>query len=76
MQKIIINNTTTPSENAHPSVLNEVQMGEHFNAFVESQKQGVKPDGSYKRKGITILGAANLREETIHILSHCNPLYD
>ena len=73
MQKIIINNTTTPSEHAHPPVLNEVQMGEHFNAFVESQKQGVKPDGSYKRKGITTLGAANLREETMHILSHCNP---
>ena len=73
MQKIIINNTTTPNGSNQTSVLNEVQMGEHFNAFVESQKQGVKPDGSYKRKGITTLGAANLREETMHILSHCNP---
>lgn len=73
MQKIIINNTTTLNGSNQPSVLNEVQMGEHFNAFVESQKQGVKPDGSYKRKGITTFGAANLREETVHILSHCNP---
>lgn len=71
MQKIIINNTG--NENSPSSILNEVQMGKHFNAFVESQKQGVKPDGSYKRKGLSTLGAANLREETIHILSHCNP---
>ena len=73
MQKIIINNTTGQNNHSHPSILNEVQMGVHFNAFVESQKQGLKPDGSYKRKGITTRGAANLREETMHILQHCNP---
>ncbi|MBQ6038013.1 MAG: endonuclease [Bacteroidaceae bacterium] len=48
-------------------------MGDHFNAFVESQKQGPKEDGTYKLKGITTQGAANLREETSHILAHCNP---
>lgn len=73
MQKIIINNTTTPNGDSKTSLLNEVQMGIHFNEFVESQKLGLKPDGSYKRKGITTLGAVNLREETVHILSHCNP---
>ena len=70
MQKIIINNNNT---SPHPTVLNEVKMGDHFNAFVESQKQGPKEDGTYKLKGITTQGAANLREETSHILAHCNP---
>ena len=73
MQKIIINNVSGNTATTKPHALNEVQMGSHFNAFVESQKQGPKEDGSYKYKGITSQGAANLREETMHILSHCNP---
>lgn len=72
MQKIIIN-TEEHTTTSQRTTLNDVQMGIHFNAFVESQKQGPKADGSFKRKGITTLGAANLREETMHILSHCNP---
>jgi hypothetical protein len=73
MQKIIINNVPNNTASSKASILNDVQMGAHFNAFVESQKQGPKEDGSYKHKGITSQGAANLREETMHILSHCNP---
>ena len=75
MAKIIIN-TIDESSSASPvvsNVLNEVHDGVHFNAFVESQKMGPKPDGSIKKKGITTRGAATLREETFHILSHCNP---
>ena len=77
MQHIIINDTTVenaqPSDALHSSVLNEVILGAHFNAFIDSQKIGPQPDGTYKHKGITSLGAATLREETEHILSRCNP---
>lgn len=75
MAKIIIN-TVDQSTSANPvlgDVPNEVHDGIHFNAFVESQKMGPKPDGSIKKKGISSRGAATLREETFHILSHCNP---
>ena len=58
MQKIIINNVSGNTATTKPHALNEVQMGSHFNAFVESQKQGPKEDGSYKYKGITSQGAA------------------
>ncbi len=76
MQHIIINDTQTSVQHtdAHnAAVLNDVVSGVHFNAFVDSQKIGPKPDGSYKKKGITAKGAATLREETEHILSRCNP---
>lgn len=76
MQHIIINNESTCSNvtgSNHSSVLNQVELGDHFNSFVFSQTIGPKPDGSYKRKGLTPKGAATLREETAHILSHCNP---
>ena len=73
MQHIIINDTQTSVQHtdAHnAAVLNDVVSGVHFNAFVDSQKIGPKPDGSYKKKGITAKGAATLREETEHILSN------
>ena len=54
------------------SALQEVIGGHFFDSFVQSQKQGFQPDGSYKKKGITAEGAATLREETCHILTHCN----
>ena len=75
MQHIIINDTTgtTAVDASNRSVLNDVELGVHFNSFVFSQMVGPKPDGSYKKKGITPVGAATLREETAHILAHCNP---
>lgn len=74
MAKIIIHNPQTETVEASAQVLNpNVHDGTHFNAFVDSQKMGPKPDGSFKRKGITSQGAATLRDETFHILSHCNP---
>ena len=76
MQHIIINDTPTGAsavDTTNSSVLNEVELGAHFNTFVFSQMIGPKPDGSYKKKGITPVGAATLREETAHILAHCNP---
>lgn len=76
MQHIIINDTPTETTEAiagATSVLNKVEMGEHFNSFVLSQTVGPKRDGSYKKKGLTPTGAATLKEETVHILSHCNP---
>lgn len=76
MQHIIINDTPSASATVDAtshSVLNEVALGAHFNSFVFSQMIGPKPDGSYKKKGITPVGAATLREETAHILAHCNP---
>ena len=72
MQHIIINDTTTGTtavDASNRSVLNDVELGVHFNSFVFSQMVGPKPDGSYKKKGITPVGAATLREETAHILS-------
>ncbi len=48
----------------HGRILNEdVHLGKCFDSFVEQQKC----------KGITAQGAANLREETMDILAHCNP---
>jgi len=76
MQHIIINDTPSgvqATDATNSAILNEVCEGVHFNAFVDSQKIGPKPDGSYKKKGITDLGAASLREETVHILARCNP---
>jgi hypothetical protein len=58
------------------SALQKVTCGLFFETFVESQKQGyLKPDGGFKRKGITIKDAVNLRDETTNILSHSNPHY-
>lgn len=59
-------------ETCKGSALQEVIGGHFFDSFVQSQKQGFQPDGSYKKKGITAEGAATLREETCHILTHCN----
>lgn len=76
MQHIIINDQSLSSSisgSEKSVVLNQVEMGNHFNAFVLSQTVGPKPDGSFKKKGITPKGAATLREETAHILAHCNP---
>ena len=76
MQHIIINETPESASNVDSvssSILNNVELGAHFNSFISSQMIGPKPDGSYKKKGITPVGAATLREETAHILSHCNP---
>jgi hypothetical protein len=75
MEHIIVNEKSKSNSisNPHSNILNEVVQGVHFNAFVESQKIGYKSDGSFKKKGITDWGAANLREETEHILARCNP---
>ncbi len=78
MEHIIVNEYpkfTQSMGKKNLSVLNDVVFGEHFNSFVESQKIGLKPNGTYKHKGLTSLGAATLREETEHILAHCNPHY-
>lgn len=73
MEQMIINKETLPNKTKN-SVLQTVTCGTFFESFVESQKKGHrKPDGSIKRKGISNEGAINLREETCHILSHCNP---
>lgn len=76
MEHIIIDESKRSSDKKdalQKSVLNNVEIGVHFNEFVESQKIGPKSDGSYKKKGITAKGAATLREETEHILARCNP---
>jgi len=76
MEHIIIDESKRASNKndaLKKSVLNSVEIGVHFNEFVESQKIGPKSDGSYKKKGITAKGAATLREETEHILAQCNP---
>lgn len=53
-----------PSGVRHGRILNEdIQLGKCFESFVEQQKS----------KGITAQGAVNLREETMDILTHCNP---
>ena len=54
MQHIIINKPQTEeTEGKSNPVLNQVEMGDHFNDFVLSQSIGPKPDGSYKEKGLT-----------------------
>lgn len=76
MEHIIIDQSksnSTQNDVLRQSVLNDVEFDVHFNEFVESQKIGPKPDGTYKKKGITNNGAATLREETEHILARCNP---
>jgi len=74
MQQIIINSKDKESSTSESSAHQSVTCGKYFEAFVESQKKGYqKPDGSIKKKGITAEGAINLREETTHILTHCNP---
>jgi len=52
------------SGTGHGHVLNsDVQLGECFESFVEQKKSN----------GITAQGAVNLRNETMDILTHCNP---
>ncbi len=65
MATIIVNSQSSQSASDHK--LQNVEMKEYFNQFVESQK---RPN---KKHGITAGGAATLREETCDILSHCNP---
>ena len=73
MPQIIINSSSLDSQN-QASTLQSVNCGPFFNAFVESQKKGYEtPDGKVKKKGISSLGASNLRTETAEIMSHCNP---
>ena len=77
MAQIIINGisqTNKLSDGKYLTPLNpNIVIGAHFNAFIDSKKRGLRPDGSYARKGITNAGAAILREETFDILRHCNP---
>lgn len=73
MPQIIINSTPITGQ-TQVSTLQSVNCGSFFNDFVESQKKGYEtPDGKVKKKGITSLGAINLRTETAEIMSHCNP---
>ena len=65
METIIINNRL--KQPSAKRILQNVEMKEFFNQFVESQKT---PN---KKHGISANGAATLREETCDILSHCNP---
>lgn len=69
METITINKKEKKLEG---NALQHVCGGHFFDSFIQSQKQGPQPDGSYKKKGITSEGAATLREETCHILEHCN----
>ena len=73
MPQIIVN--TPPVNNvAEDNVLQQVSCGNFFNSFVESQKIGyVNPEGKVKKKGLSVEGALTLKQETCHILSHCNP---
>lgn len=62
--KIIQHTEEVHSGIRHGRILNEdVQLGKCFESFVDRQKS----------KGITAQGVANLREETMDILAHCNP---
>lgn len=58
-------------ETCKGNALQVVSGGNFFERFVQAKKQGYQPDGSFK-KGITPESAVNLREETCHILAHCN----
>ena len=58
-------------ETCKENALQVVSGGNFFERFVQAKKQGYQPDGSFK-KGITPESAVNLREETCHILAHCN----
>ncbi len=71
-QQIIINPAVaSPLKNGRE--LQSVVMGECFNAFIDSQKNGaLLPSGKIRKKGITAEGAVNLRNETVDILAHCN----
>ena len=70
METIKINNKK--KETCKGNALQVVSGGNFFERFVQSQKQGYQPDGSFKKKGLTSNGTVNLREETCHILAHCN----
>lgn len=76
MQHIIVNNSHSaqnPLDKQLSANKNQVVIGGHLIEFINSQKKGPKPDGNFKKKGITSQGAVNLREETVHILERCNP---
>lgn len=62
MTEIVIKNSNT--ENAE---LQSVQSGEAFEDFLQSQK------ASPKKRGLSDVGAYNLRATTCDILNHCNP---
>ena len=73
MSQIIINTPPTTSTDGD-ILLQQVSCGDFFNRFVESQKVGyVNPEGKVKKKGLSVEGALVLKQETCHILSHCNP---
>ena len=62
MTEIVIN-----KENRDKTVLQEVHSGDAFEEFLQSKK------ATATRKGLTDMGAYNLRATTCDILNHCNP---
>lgn len=62
MTEIVIN-----KENKDKTVLQEVHSGDAFEEFLQSKK------ATATRKGLTDMGAYNLRASTCDILNHCNP---
>ncbi len=76
MPRITIIGKSAPAANENPhdsAVLQHVEIGRHFSAFVDSQRAGLHADGTFRAKGITDAGAVTLRKETEHILARCNP---
>lgn len=62
MTEIVIN-----KENKDKTTLQEVHSGEAFEEFLQSKK------ATATKKGLTDMGAYNLRATTCDILNHCNP---
>ena len=66
MEKITINKPSKTTKTS--AVLQKVSSGKFLEAFIDSKKQTLS-----NKKGLTAQGVVNLRNETCHILSHCNP---
>ena len=59
---------------ANSNVLQIVPQENYFlQIYLDSKRQGYQPDGTYRANGLTSTGVVNLREETRHIMSYCNP---
>ena len=62
MTEIVVKNTKTKQ-----TCLQDVKSGEAFEHFLQSKK------ATPTKKGLSDLGAYNLRSTTCDILNHCNP---
>ena len=74
MPTITIKPRTERTIPANSNVLQIVPQENTFlQIYIDSKRQGFQPDGTYRSNGLTPTGVVNLREETRHIMSYCNP---